>query len=83
MMVFEVLIMIMPYFLQAVPRLVGFGVILVVTVSMPVSMKMSIAYASAFGIFRADADGAGFLTKIPFRSACRMVYCRRFPAYVG
>ncbi len=78
---FGVLMVVMPYFLQAVPRVVGFGVLAVVM--MTVRMKMSIAYASALGIPRADVDASDFLTKIPFRNACKMACCKHFPAYVG
>ncbi len=46
-------------------------------------VRMRAAYASVFCIFRADADGAGFSTKIPFRSAYRMACCIYFPAYTG
>ncbi len=69
-----VIAVIMPYFLQAV--VMGIEVFAVVMV------RMSIVYASAFGIPRADVDASDFSTKIPFRNACSMACCRCFPAHV-
>ena len=66
-----------PYFLQVGPLVVGFGVLVVLR------MKMSIAYASAGGIFRADVDATDFLTKIPSHSACISACCTCFLAHVA
>ena len=40
-------------------------------------------YPSVFDIPRADVGVAGFLTKTPFRSACKMVCRICFPAHVA
>ena len=49
---------------------------------MRMKMRMRAADASDFGIPRADVDAVDFLTKIPFRNACKMAFCRCFLAHV-
>ena len=83
---FGVLVVVMPYFLQAM---------VISVVSMWMSMRMSkkmkiwmriwmrVSYAPVFGILRPDAGAADFLTKIPFRSACISACCICFPAHVA
>lgn len=42
---------------------------------------MRIAYATVFGIPRADVGTADFLIKIPFRIAYNIAYCNCFLVY--
>ena len=46
-------------------------------------IKMRILSAFASDIHRADVDGTGFLTKKPFRNACKTVHYEYFLAYAG
>ena len=53
-----------------------------VSMRMRIRIKIRAAYAPAFGIPRAGVDVSDSVTKRPFRSVCKMVCCKGFPAYV-
>ena len=53
-----------------------------IRVRIQMRMQIRIAYISIFGSPCVDVGVADFLTKIPFRSTCRMVYRICFPMYI-